>query len=254
MVLKSILGAVSISLSVYAFNAKATVLDNAVLMFDAGGESCLHGGVYPNCTPSDPIYGIVSLTGVTSGSWFANDSSGNGIIDTWEKVALTASQGLIIGEIQDANGSHSGEPDGLELYSIDQPWFYFNNTGMHQTTKPVSVYSGGNGTYELDFSGWGIEYNGSYLPLGGDNTFGDGYTYSDGSGLATITCSTLDCAIGSTFVLDYEVYHGATAVGTYMQYNLHLEGVVSAVPVPAAVWLFGSGLIGLAGMARRKKA
>ena len=29
---------------------------------------------------------------------------------------------------------------------------------------------------------------------------------------------------------------------------------VSAVPVPAAVWLFGSGLIGLAGFARRKKA
>ena len=29
---------------------------------------------------------------------------------------------------------------------------------------------------------------------------------------------------------------------------------VSAVPVPAAVWLFGSGLAGLAGMARRKNA
>jgi len=37
-----------------------------------------------------------------------------------------------------------------------------------------------------------------------------------------------------------------------------LEGIlstanVSAVPVPAAVWLFGSGLIGLVGLARRKK-
>jgi hypothetical protein len=30
--------------------------------------------------------------------------------------------------------------------------------------------------------------------------------------------------------------------------------VTSAVPVPAAVWLFGSGLLGLAGVARRKKA
>ncbi|MDH3948640.1 MAG: VPLPA-CTERM sorting domain-containing protein [Gammaproteobacteria bacterium] len=29
---------------------------------------------------------------------------------------------------------------------------------------------------------------------------------------------------------------------------------VSAVPVPAAVWLFGSGLLGLIGIARRKKA
>ena len=31
------------------------------------------------------------------------------------------------------------------------------------------------------------------------------------------------------------------------------NGIVSAVPVPAAVWLFGSGLIGLAGIARWRK-
>ena len=29
---------------------------------------------------------------------------------------------------------------------------------------------------------------------------------------------------------------------------------LNAVPIPAAVWLFGSGLIGLIGIARRKKA
>jgi PKD repeat protein len=33
-----------------------------------------------------------------------------------------------------------------------------------------------------------------------------------------------------------------------------IEINVSAVPVPAAVWLFGSGLIGLIGIARRKKS
>ncbi len=32
------------------------------------------------------------------------------------------------------------------------------------------------------------------------------------------------------------------------------SGDVSAVPVPAAVWLFGSGLLGLVGVARRKSA
>ena len=37
--------------------------------------------------------------------------------------------------------------------------------------------------------------------------------------------------------------------------NLAIDNVtVSAVPVPAAVWLFGSGLVGLIGLARRKKA
>ena len=43
-----------------------------------------------------------------------------------------------------------------------------------------------------------------------------------------------------------------TAVSNY-SWAVH-DGDVSAVPVPAAVWLFGSGLIGLVGFVRRKKA
>lgn len=35
--------------------------------------------------------------------------------------------------------------------------------------------------------------------------------------------------------------------------DLRLELTPSAVPVPAAVWLFGSGLVALAGLARRRK-
>jgi hypothetical protein len=35
---------------------------------------------------------------------------------------------------------------------------------------------------------------------------------------------------------------------------VHSGDVPAVVPVPAAVWLFGSGLLGLVGMARRKKA
>jgi hypothetical protein len=36
-------------------------------------------------------------------------------------------------------------------------------------------------------------------------------------------------------------------------FNFNLHGNMTVVPVPAAVWLFGSGLMGLAGVARRKK-
>lgn len=43
---------------------------------------------------------------------------------------------------------------------------------------------------------------------------------------------------------------------TFTGINPELKVVVDiqAIPVPAAVWLFGSGLIGLVGVARRKKA
>lgn len=42
--------------------------------------------------------------------------------------------------------------------------------------------------------------------------------------------------------------------GPFQGYSLYLEGAVSTVPAPAAVWLFGSGLLGLIGVARRKAA
>ena len=48
---------------------------------------------------------------------------------------------------------------------------------------------------------------------------------------------------------NYEVFfsNGTSDVFTF-------DATPTVVPVPAAVWLFGSGLIGLAGIARRKKA
>ncbi|MFC1772640.1 lectin-like protein [Pseudomonadota bacterium] len=42
---------------------------------------------------------------------------------------------------------------------------------------------------------------------------------------------------------------GAWSIGGYV-----VEYELSAIPLPAAVWLFGSGLIGLVGVARRKAA
>lgn len=40
--------------------------------------------------------------------------------------------------------------------------------------------------------------------------------------------------------------------GPFAGQHATFQGEVSAVPVPAAVWLFGSGLLGLVGVARRK--
>jgi len=72
-----------------------------------------------------------------------------------------------------------------------------------------------------------------------------------------------------------ELWRGALKVGEFIQWQLAALGggldwdvsyildvsgtdfvrlsVVSSVPVPAAVWLFGSGLLGLIGVARRKQ-
>ena len=44
------------------------------------------------------------------------------------------------------------------------------------------------------------------------------------------------------------------APGTHYTNLAYATWQMSSVPVPAAVWLFGSGLIGLIGLARRKKS
>ena len=41
--------------------------------------------------------------------------------------------------------------------------------------------------------------------------------------------------------------------GDYQDFVVMVDSVLTA-PVPAAVWLFGSGLLGLIGISRRKKA
>ena len=73
------------------------------------------------------------------------------------------------------------------------------------------------------------------------------------SGAATMTCTAgSSCSDSSNYVLD-AAFHVNGAGFTTVSYYLHLEGHVSNVPVPAAAWLFGSGLVGLAGVARRRK-
>jgi len=52
------------------------------------------------------------------------------------------------------------------------------------------------------------------------------------------------------------LYNPADGLSVSVEASYRAQGtyLVSAVPVPAAVWLFGSGLLGLVGVARRKKA
>jgi hypothetical protein len=50
-----------------------------------------------------------------------------------------------------------------------------------------------------------------------------------------------------------EHYYAFVAGGSALPTTVDLDLQVSAVPVPAAVWLFGSGLLGLVGFNRRKQ-
>jgi len=67
---------------------------------------------------------------------------------------------------------------------------------------------------------------------------------------ATIAFSSLTVGGVGTFESVVEVFAGGPVETTLIEMTI----VSAAVPVPAAAWLFGSGLLGLAGVARKRRA
>ncbi|MBT8120578.1 MAG: VPLPA-CTERM sorting domain-containing protein, partial [Gammaproteobacteria bacterium] len=72
----------------------------------------------------------------------------------------------------------------------------------------------------------------------------DGVACDPASSISGQLTKGFDVIAGNTYFVELEIEAIAEAIG----------GNPAVVPVPAAAWLFGSGLIGLIGVARRKKA
>jgi len=220
-----------------SMNASANLTSSATLNFTLGTSqviACKYGTTLP-C--SSKTYNVTDLIG----SYFAFDDEGDGV-DPHDKIPIESFNGIHLGTVQGASGSSLNGIDGTELPNIDMPWEFLGPSGMHQTTSPITVNGGSGDSFTLDMSGWGYTWN----------------TIENVSmvqvGATTITCETgSGCSDNSSYTLDgaFNVSGGGF---TNVSYSLHLEGTVSSVPVPAAAWLFGSGLIGLAGLARRKKS
>ncbi|MEE8428981.1 MAG: hypothetical protein V3S33_05720 [Gammaproteobacteria bacterium] len=152
-------------------------------------------------------------------------------------------------------GSHTGPITGAENPQYDT-WEFFGNTGMDYLSSPMTdLGTDGSGNHLIDMSGWTVSWNGiDAISMGGDSA-----NFPSDTGIGIMSCSTLTCSASSTFVLAYNAHGPGGGPAGYggTPYALHLEGTIgtaSAVPVPSAVWLFGSGLIGLIGIAKKRKA
>jgi hypothetical protein len=136
---------------------------------------------------------------------------------------ISSFDGIILGTTQPASGSHTGAIDGTEHPSIDNPWVFFLNTGMSQTTSNVTITSDdGAGHVELNFSGWSVTWNG--VP---NIALGSGAFAGNPEGTAVMTCANT-CENGDTYTLDYSATipnDGTTNFGG-VPYSLHLEGAI----------------------------
>lgn len=180
---------------------------------------------------------------VAGGSYFVCDCNGDLGIQNAEKIAMTPGSdgGIRIGSTQSPG-------------AIDDYYSFFTIPGRHYTTVAVT----GGTTNGVDLSGWTMDWNTVSIELPSRAwtptncaTVGvacSGYV----DGVAVFNWSGV---YGDTYTLDYS---SRVPTGHYSGFGdvpffLHLEGVVvSAVPVPGAVWLLGSGVLGLLGVARRR--
>jgi len=237
-------------------------------------------------------YGI--FTDVTSGSYFAMDTNGDGqwtdgtqktgfethkdATGAWlpefttlpnERYGLTpGATGISLGMGGQGAGTATydmSDPNRVVLNSftsgdMDAGWGFFGAAGWHTTTDAngISVATDdGAGNVTLDMSGWTVFWNGGNIDMGqgADATLKCSDTCAEiySCGWGPEFCAELGLVDGNEgFTLDYTAVVPSGGFAG-VAYQLHLEGGVAAVPVPAAVWLFGSGLIGLVGFARCKK-
>ena len=188
-------------------------------------------------------------------SGVANATAINSMILTGGTFTLDAGSANIINPAAFANMSVDGSYDGSAPASIGTEASYVATsiaTFELDSFGPVALYTAETDGINGPFPGVTGDVTGGNLTLDlssltawwNDNTFNVG---SGGS----ITATTYDAVTGDFTANWSAVTGGGPKAGIVAE--IFITGNVQVVPVPAAVWLFGSGLLALAGVSRRCK-
>lgn len=224
--------------------------------------AALVSGVAQAGTVSPALTGVVTITDGGTNTWnlpSSYSSNGNGTFDYSGSVSNTSLWSFAWGI--------TVNPDPF----IDASLTITNNTSITKHfdllfTLPVgSPFTSGQMSGSLsgsfkDFNNDGsaslnnVDWNGlidstnamslfgGSFSCGGAGCIGNIGTVSDGP----LSSGPVNTSIGTHLVFDL-------SAGDQASFTSHFEVVPTVVPIPAAVWLFGSGLLGLGALARRRR-
>jgi hypothetical protein len=218
-------------------------------------------GAAGSVNTDDIILTAGASTGANSDAWRIRGlASGTAVGDGngWSSVAPIGTQGA---EFDTSTAGYSNINVSFDLYFTTQApaKFELEYTTDGSTWINASTLTYSNSAYILTNSSSSNTVTGTYF----DQTGGQGWYNGISASLSGISAANNDANFGIRIVnaatgADDVTYLGAAYNNT--SGNVRLDNVlisgtaVSSVPVPGAVWLFGSALAGFVGFKRRKAA
>ena len=244
------------------FSFGGTAGDAWFTMLNAAGDGALNN----TDSTGAPMYGFrTPLTGTMS--FNLDQGTGTGTVAGFSFFGNGLAEATTISFASIGDGA--GGPGTLVLGNMGFNWN--NNNGI-----PVSIVMDAAGMFGAIQGGLTTSDSVTGGTLGATEDFAFDFgklgTYSLPMGAGPVTTTTWNTTNIGTPVLgtnpsgtlpltDDGIGGSPMAAGPFTGFNanfdiigLHLDSIeTTVIPVPAAVWLFGSGLVGLVGVARRRR-
>ena len=195
------------------------------------------------------------------------------VVDRFDEIKFDPNGNPIPGEPLDKGFAVTGTMDANGLGLYDQGEAPFQRWNITETVLNSDgsttdyIFNEGNSSWRLDqapnttLNVVGIDpfeilllqaFIGGSSPIEAENTLFLESTALDQRIFWAVPATGPEPNLFASQVISTGTFNGVYETDT--NGNLLIGRRVPEVPVPAAVWLFGSGLLGLVGMARRKKA
>ena len=237
MVFKSIIGATCVCLTVVSFNSHAALI-STLSSFDNIGS--LIAGDQSNTTSYDWATASVFHVG-------SKNITVEGMTATFGDTNYSTAQYLEIG-VYESVGTHGIDLEPGALFGT------FETSAIYSSNSRFSIDLTAHSSFKLQANTdyllvWNAQHGAPYLGTkrrgSSDQMINDGVA---GFFTGELMFSTSGGNSGSWFSGNQYGFDYASINGTVSA----VPAPTAVIPVPAAVWLFGSGLLGLIGVATKK--